>query len=160
MCWQWSYDCTTVSIIQLQYKYRHTQVQNFINNVAQNPHNSSPSQNQPPLMHYWYQLALAFKYTFKCKINHRMFNTLYLYTAVWSWAIAGYERRQCKVAGKWMQTNQSELKAKKTYIVNFTSSKAPIWLLTITHVDQTLAVAETNKSLGLLWTVTYHGSLT
>jgi len=38
---------------------------------------------------------------------------------------------------------------KKTYIVNFTSSKAPIWLLNIIHVDQTLAVAETNKSLGL-----------
>lgn len=48
-----------------------------------------------------------------------------------------------------MQTNQSVLKAKKTYIVNFTSSKAPICLLTIIHVDQTLAVAETNKSLGL-----------
>ena len=48
-----------------------------------------------------------------------------------------------------MQTNQSVLKARKTYIVNFTSSKAQIWLLTIIHVDQTLAVAETNKYLGL-----------
>jgi len=59
-----------------------------------------------------------------------------------------------------MQTNQSVLKAKKTYIVNFTSSRAPIWLLNIIHVDQMLAVAETTNPQTCLWIVTCHGSLT
>ena len=51
---------------------------------------------------------------------------------------------------KWFQTNQLILNANKAYIVKFTSSKALIYPLNIIHVDQTLAVAETTKFLGLL----------
>jgi hypothetical protein len=32
--------------------------------------------------------------------------------------------------------------------------------LNVIHVDQTLTVAETIKFLGLIWMVTYYGSLT
>ena len=50
---------------------------------------------------------------------------------------------------KWFETNQLVLNTDKAYIVKFTSSKAMTCPLNIIHVDQTLAVAETNKILGL-----------
>jgi len=50
---------------------------------------------------------------------------------------------------KWFETNQSILNTDKVYVVKFTSSKALICPLNIIHVDQTLAVAETIKFLGL-----------
>jgi len=51
---------------------------------------------------------------------------------------------------KWFQTNQLVLNANKAYIIKFTSFKELIYPLNIIHVDQTLAVAETIKFLGLL----------
>jgi hypothetical protein len=50
---------------------------------------------------------------------------------------------------KWVQTNELLLNVNKTYIVKFTSSKALIYPLTIIHADQTLAIGETIKFLGL-----------
>ena len=50
---------------------------------------------------------------------------------------------------KWFETNQLVLNTDKAYLVKFTSSKALICPLNIIHVDQTLAVAETIKFLGL-----------
>jgi hypothetical protein len=50
---------------------------------------------------------------------------------------------------KWFETNQLVLNTNKAYMVTFTYSKALICPLNIIHADQTLAVAETIKFLGL-----------
>jgi len=51
-------------------------------------------------------------------------------------------------------------KANQTYIVKFTSSKAPIYPFTIIQVDQILAIDETIKFLACISIVTYHGRVT